>query len=444
MIDIKRIPDEAVQVLKDLKTNGYESYFVGGSIRDLLLGKKPKDFDICTAATSDQVKEIFKKVIDTGLKFGTASVLVKNGSVEVTTFRKRVDFVNGERQGVACFGNSPEEDVKARDFTINSLLFDGDKVIDLVGGLADLSDRKLRAIGVPADRFNEDALRMMRAIRISCQIEFSIEVNTLQAICDYAGLIQNVSQERVRDELIKILTSELPSTGVRLLQETGILRFILPELDACSEFQQRNSYHDKDVFEHILAVLENTPNDLVLRLAALLHDIAKPCTFSIDEKGVGHFYNHNTVGQKMSQQIMTRLKFDNKTTQSVGTLIREHMSKLQTPRLSTVKKLIQRTGIENIGRLIDLQIADEAGSTPPHNFKPFDVLREKVEYIIDHGDPINIGDLAIGGQDLITMGFNQGPEIGRVLKQLLKHVIDNPEFNNKEKLSEMAMRIKSE
>ncbi len=444
MIDINRIPDEAFQVLKNLKTNGYESYFVGGAIRDLLLGRQPKDFDICTAATPDQVKEIFKKVIDTGLKFGTVTVLVMNRSIEVTTFRKSADFINGERRGVVGFGDSPEEDVKARDFTINSLLFDGDKVIDLVGGLADLSERKLRAIGVPVERFNEDALRMMRGIRHSCQLEFNIEDNTLQAICHCAGLIQKISQERVRDELVKILISELPSTGVRLLQETGMLKFLIPELDACSKFEQRNSYHNKDVFEHILAVLENTPNDLVLRLAALFHDIAKPCTLSIDDKGVGHFYNHNIVGQKMSQQIMRTLKFDNKTTQSVGILIREHMNKLQNPRLSTVKRLIQRTGVENIGRLIDLQIADEAGSAPPHNFEPFEALREKVRCIIDRGDPINIGDLAIGGQDLMTMGFSRGPEIGRVLKQLLKYVIDNPQFNTKEKLLEFAMMIKSE
>lgn len=427
MIDVKAIPDEALKVLKHLKSNGYESYFVGGSIRDLLLGKKPKDFDICTGATSEQVKEIFERVFDTGLKFGTVTVLTEGDSIEVTTFRK---------------GDAPEEDVKARDFTINGLLYDGEKVIDLVGGLDDLAEKKIRAIGVASDRFNEDALRMMRAIRISCQLKFGIEENTLEAIGNCAELIAKASQERVRDELVKILTSEQPTAGIRLLQETGILKFILPELEACFNFQQHNSYHDKDVFEHILTVLENTPNDLILRLAALLHDIAKPCTFSLDDKGVGHFYNHNILGQEMSRQIMNRLKFNHKTMYSVGILIREHMSKLQNPKTSTVKKLIQRTGRENIGRLIDLMIADETGSAPPHNFKPFEDLRKKVEDIMNHNDPIHMTDLAIDGQDLIKLGFQQGPEIGKVLKQLLEYVLDTPELNNKEKLLELSMRIK--
>jgi len=306
-----------------------------------------------------------------------------NIAVEVTTFR----------------GASPEEDVKSRDFTINALLFDGNKVIDLVDGLKDLDDKTIRAIGNPGDRFKEDALRMIRAVRLSCQLNFDIDHDTIRAIGLRAELIQKTAPERIRDELVKILTTNVPSEGLRLLQSTGLLKYFLPELEACYKFDQRNPYHDKDVFDHIVAVVENTPNDQVLRLAALLHDIGKPCTFSIDEKGVGHFYNHNIVGQNMSRQILTRLKFDNKTIDSVGKLIREHMCRLNNPRLNAVKKLIQRTGNGDIGRLLDLQFADEAGSASPHNFKPFEDLKEKVEYIIEIGDPLHIEDLAIGGRD---------------------------------------------
>lgn len=426
MIDKKQIPSEAMHVLSELRNNGYAGYLVGGCIRDLLLGKTPKDFDICTAATPNVVKNIFGKVIDTGLKFGTVTVLINSMAIEVTTFR----------------GDSPEQDVKSRDFTINALLFDGDKVIDLVGGLKDLENKTIKAIDNPGDRFKEDALRMMRGIRFSCQLEFNLQDDTLQAINLLADLIQHTAPERIRDELVKILTSRVPSEGLRLMQSTGLLKYILPELEACFKFDQRNAYHDKDVFDHIMAVVDNTPNDPVVRLAALLHDIGKPCTFTVDEKGVGHFYKHNLVGQKMSQRILTKLKFDNKTIDSVGTIIREHMSKLQNPRLSTVKKLIQRTGLSNIDRLLDLQLADEAGSAPPHNIEPLQDLREKVKLIIENGDPLHIEDLALGGQGLISMGFNEGPEIGRILNQLLKHVIDNPEFNNIEKLSEIAMKMK--
>lgn len=444
MIDKNKIPIEAIQVLSSLRSNGCDSYLVGGCIRDLLLGKEPKDFDICTAATPNEVKNIFDKVIDTGLKFGTVTVLMNGLAIEVTTFRKSVDFEDGERHSITGFGDSPEQDVKSRDFTINALLFDGEKVIDLVGGLKDLDAKIIRAIGTPGDRFREDALRMIRAIRFSCQLNFRIEDETLQAIGSLADLIQKTAPERIRDELLKILTSRIPSEGLRLLQSTGLLKYFLPELVACYKFDQCNPYHDKDVFDHILAVVENVPNDSVLRMAALLHDIAKPCTFSIDEKGVGHFYKHNIIGREIGQQIMTRLKFDNNTINSVGILIREHMSKLQNPRLSTVKKLMQRTGLSNIGRLLDLQIADEAGSAPPHNFKPLEDLREKVKFILETGEPLYIEDLAIGGQDLISMGFDQGPEIGRILKHLLKYVINNPELNNREKLSELAIKIKSE
>jgi tRNA nucleotidyltransferase (CCA-adding enzyme) len=362
-------------------------------------------------------------------------------AIEVTTFRKSVEFEDGERHSITGFSNSPEQDINSRDFTINALLFDGDKVIDLVGGLKDLDNKIIRAVGIPGDRFTEDALRMVRAIRFSCQLNFSIEHNTLGTIGLLADLIKKAAPERIRDELVKILSSPVPSTGLRLLQSTGLLKYFLPELEACYKFDQLNPYHDKDVFDHILAVVDYTPNDPVLRMSALLHDIAKPEAFTIDDKGIGHFYDHNLKGETLSRLIMGRLKYDNKTTDIVGNLVREHMSKLQNPRPATVKKLINRVGAGNVFRLIDLMMADEAGSAPPHNFEPMAALKDEVQRILKNAEPLAIRDLAVSGEDLIEMGFKEGPEIGLVLNKLLKRVIASPELNNKKLLSEMARKL---
>ncbi|MEL7565656.1 MAG: CCA tRNA nucleotidyltransferase [Dehalobacterium sp.] len=420
MIQKSKIPIEIREILKRLGDQGYKSFIVGGAVRDLLLGKIPNDYDICTGATPDKLKDIFHKVIDTGVKFGTVTVQNGNFFVEVTTFRKGVN------------GRSLEEDVKSRDFTINGLLFDGENLIDLVGGLKDLTKEIIRAIENPHDRFKEDALRMLRAVRLRCQLGFEIEDVTFRSIYRHAHMIQGVAQERIRDELVKILISDQPADGLRILHDTGLLKFILPELDVCYNFDQKNFHHDKNVFDHILAVIDNTPNDLILRLSALLHDIAKPQTFALDENGVGHFYLHNLKGEEISKTILTRLKFDGKTIDIVGTLVREHMSKLSLLRGSTIKRLINRVGRENIFKLIDLQIADEKGSAPPHNFKIFEDLKKEIDKIFTNNDPLTLGDLAIGGRDLQELGFQPGPDMGKVLNMLLNRVIKKPKLNKKE------------
>jgi len=432
MIQKNKIPIEVMEVLKRLCDQGYKSFIVGGAVRDLLLGKIPKDYDICTDAAPDKVKDIFDKVIDTGLKFGTVAVQHGKFFVEVTTFRKGIN------------GKSPEEDVRSRDFTINGLLFDGENLIDLVGGLEDLTGQIIRAIENPHERFKEDALRMMRAVRLHCQLGFQIEDDTFRSISSNANIIQGVAQERIRDELVKILISDKPADGLKILHKTGMLEFILPELDACHNFDQKNFHHNKDVFDHILAVTDNTPNDLILRLAALLHDIAKPQTFSLDENGVGHFYLHNLKGEEMTKAILTRLKFDSKTIDVVGTLVREHMSKLFLLRGSTIKRLINRVGRENIFKLIDLQIADEKGSAPPHNLKIFDDLRKEIDKIFANNEPLKLGDLAIGGTDLKELGFQPDPDMGKVLNILLNRVIKKPKLNKKEILVKIALELKKQ
>lgn len=444
MIEKNKIPIEVREILNRLCDRGYLSFMVGGAVRDLLLGKNPKDYDICTAATPEEVKDIFQqnKVIDTGVKFGTVTVLNSTFSVEVTTFRSSITTEEGKRISIDPFSKSPEEDVKARDFTINGLLFDGDKIIDLVGGLKDLAEGRIRAIGHPQDRWKEDALRMMRAARLHCQLGFEMEHTTFDSISAHADMIQGVAQERIRDELVKILISDQPAKGLRTLHQTGLLPFVLPELAACHHFDQKNVHHDKDIFEHILAVVAYIPNDLVLRLSALLHDIAKPQTFFVDEKGVGHFYLHHLKGQEMSREILTRLKFDKKTIDVVGILVREHMSKLRILRRGTIRRLINRVGRENIYQLIDLQIADEAGSASPHNFKIYEDLKQEVADILDNQEPLEIQDLAIGGKELKELGFESGPEMGKVLNILLDKVLNKPKLNKKEVLRKIALQLK--
>lgn len=328
MIDKSKIPDEAFYILNDLNDLSYESYICGGAIRDILLGKTVKDFDITTQATPEEVMDIFKgryTVLPTGIDHGTVTVMVNKMPIEVTTFRTDGEYSNGRKPDLVEFIRNVKDDVNRRDFTINSLLYDGKYIIDYVGGLLDLNNKKIRAIGNADDRFKDDALRMMRCIRFSCQLSFNIVKSTIQSIERNAELIKNVSQERIRDELVKILMSDKPSKGIGLLAKTNLLKYILPELQSCVGFDQHNKHHNKNVFNHILKVLESTPCVLNIRLAALFHDIGKPMCFTIDEHGEGHFYNHHKIGADKTREIMKRLKFDNETINNVCILVYEHM-----------------------------------------------------------------------------------------------------------------------
>ncbi|HZW82365.1 MAG TPA: CCA tRNA nucleotidyltransferase [Candidatus Deferrimicrobium sp.] len=434
-IDPFDIPSTVQHILKVLQLRGFESYLVGGCVRDLLLARSPKDYDICTEATPKDVGDIFERVAPIGIKFGTVTVLCGDQHVEVTSMRKPYIPSQDESHHGAC---KVEADVKLRDFTINALLFDGSELVDYVDGLNDLRCRTIRAVGDAEERFREDPLRLIRAIRFSCQLNFKIETNTYQAIAANAKLISCVSLERVRDELTLLLTSESPAKGIRLLQTTGILQYILPELQKCYRFEQRNKHHDKDVFEHILAVLDHTPNNLLVRLAALLHDVGKPETFTIGSNGVGHFYGHNEVGYGLSKQILSRLKYDKRTVEATSILVKEHMNKLNSTQTKAIKRLINRVGKDKINMLIDLQIADIAGSAPPHDFRQLEELRVRLLEIIVQEVPLELKDLAINGTDLINLGINNGSDIGRMLDKLLQKILDDPELNRRDILLQLV------
>ncbi|WP_418792082.1 CCA tRNA nucleotidyltransferase [Phosphitispora sp. TUW77] len=389
------------------------------------MGRKPVDFDICTSARPEQVKEMFAKVFDSGVKYGTVTVLLGEKAFEVTTFRNR-------------FGSDVIEDVKTRDFTINGLLFDGEKVLDYVNGLEDINNRLIRAIGSPQTRFGEDALRMIRAVRLSCQLGFTIEKETFDAISANTRLLENTAVERIRDEFVKILMCRNPSRGVRNLQAAGLLQKFLPELQDCFGFEQHNPHHDKDVFEHSMAVLDNISGDPVLRQAALLHDIGKPRTFTLDNNGKGHFYSHHIVGGDMAIEIMSRLRFDRRSVITVSALVTDHMSRFAYLRKGGVKKLINRVGLENIERLIRLQEADILGSAGPYDFRILMDLVKEINKVVNRNEPLKVKDLAIGGRDLIQLGIKEGPEVGCILKKLLVKVWEDPGINNREMLITIA------
>lgn len=320
------IPNYVEYVMIHLQENKYKVYLVGGGVRDIFNNKEPKDYDLTTSATPEQVKKLFRKVVSTGEKHGTVTVIVLGEHIEVTTLRRDGIYKDNRHPEEVMFTTGLKEDVARRDFTINSIAIDIDgNVYDYFNGLKDIENKIIRAVGDPDKRFNEDALRMIRAIRFSAQYDFDIEEETENSIIRNAYLIQMVSKERIRDELCKILISNYPGYGIEMLQKCNLLQYIIPELCECINFDQRNIHHDKNVFDHIISVLNYTPNILNVRLAALLHDIGKPMCFTIDENNQGHFYQHHIIGAEMTKSILERLKFDTKTINNVSILVKEHM-----------------------------------------------------------------------------------------------------------------------
>ncbi|WP_432664100.1 CCA tRNA nucleotidyltransferase [Wukongibacter baidiensis] len=429
-----QIPEKVNRILDVLNNYNYEGYIVGGCVRDSILGREPNDWDICTNCKPERMLEIFDgfKVVPTGLKHGTVTIVIEKEHFEVTTFRIDKDYNDGRRPDKVEFTRDLREDLKRRDFTINAMAYGRrEGLIDYYGGMDDISSKKVRCVGEPSQRFSEDYLRMLRAVRFSTQLGYELEPKTFNGIGELSNNIVYISKERIREELNKILLSNEPSKGFRLLLETGLLGHIIPEMVQCINFEQRNPHHDKDVFNHIMSVLDNTKKDLVLRLAALLHDIAKPSCFSIDEEGVGHFYSHHMKGMDMAEEILKGLKYDNQTIDLVKVLVKEHMSKFHelTPRI--VKRLINRVGVDNIERLFELQRADIKGSSEPHDFSSIEEVKELYMKIINEKQPLSVKDLEINGRDLMQIGIPQGKEIGIILEKLLEKVLDNPEINKK-------------
>lgn len=437
------LPNEVDVVLRRLKSNNYDAYVVGGSIRDITIGLLPHDWDVATSALPKEVMEIFKdyKTVETGIKYGTVTVIINDKPIEITTFRNEGLYTDGRRPEWISFGKSIIEDLRRRDFTINAIAYNReDGFIDPYGGLKDINDKVIRCVGDPKERFLEDALRMMRAVRFCCQLDFYIEKNTLSAIYKCSDRLKKISIERITAEFFKILTSQNPIKGLNILEKTKLLDYFLPELTTAVGFDQKNPNHDKDVFDHTLCVVDRCPNDLDTRLAGLFHDIGKPSCFFIDEEGIGHFYGHNKKSAQMAEDILTRWKCSKDRIKIVTNLVREHMIFHNQLGNKGLKRLIGRIGRENIHKLIALNKADISCSCGSILQDEIEKIESSIREILSSKEAMTVRDLAINGRDIIQLGIPQGKRIGEILNYLLELVLENPEYNTKEKLIDIVQR----
>lgn len=439
-----RLPEEVEIIMDILNKNHFEAFVVGGCVRDCLLQKAPMDWDITTNASPQHIVQIFKvenyRVIETGLKHGTVTVVIKKQNFEITTYRIDGEYLDNRRPSEVTFTSSLKEDLMRRDFTINAMAYNHmHGLVDFHNGILHLENKIIKAVGIADKRFSEDGLRMLRAIRFACQLNFYIDEEIKDSLRCNSNLLENISKERIKDELCKILVSDFPSRGIELLMEFNLMKHIIPQLYACQGFNQRNKHHDKDVLKHSLAVLDAVPPRLNLRLAALLHDIAKPECFTEDKYGEGHFLKHNIKGAVMAKNILKTLKFDNKTIEKVYILILEHMSRLEKPKEATIKRLIARVGQENLEDLFLLQIADSKGCAKEYiDCDEIITTRAISKRILEEKEPLSIKDLNITGRELLSLGILQGKAMGVILNELLNLVIEDPKLNCSEKLVEIV------
>jgi tRNA nucleotidyltransferase (CCA-adding enzyme) len=424
-------PEHIQLIFKKLSAHGYETYAVGGCVRDMILGIEPQDFDMVCSATLAQISDIFSHTIPVGARYGTIMVVIDHQAVELSTYR----HVTLDRKVSAL-----ERDLAGRDFTINAMAMDENGVLfDPWGGQADLRAGLVRATCDRAEElFSDDPLRMMRAIRFAIKFNARIAESTYEAILRMNHLLAGVARERVRDELNIIITSERAAEGIRELQTCGLMTHVIPEIDAMVGFDQRNFRHNKDLFEHSLAVLQGVPARIEVRLAALLHDIGKPACFTVDQNGVGHFYNHHVAGMEIARTILKRLKYDSQTINIVANLVGSHMTRYAKLRSSSLKQLIKQVGEDNLDGMYELQKADILGSAPPFDFSELEKMRSEIENILATEQPLTIKDLALNGNDLITLGYPAGKLLGETLQRLLTVVLEDPEKNQREILLDMA------
>lgn len=437
------IPKDVKFIINRFSNNNHKAFMVGGCVRDSLLGKVPKDYDITTSALPEETLSLFDKTIPTGIKHGTITVMINNEPYEVTTFRTDGDYKDNRRPDSVIFVRNIKEDLSRRDFTINALAYnEKDGLIDYFNGISDLKNSIISCVGNPDERFKEDALRMLRAIRFSCQLGFDIKYDTLLAIKNNCKLIKNISPERIRDELCKIIISNNPSLGIQLLEDTNILEEILPDLHKLVKYTPNCNNHNRDVFSHTLKVLSKTSNDLTLRLSALFHDIGKLKTMTFLENGHCYFPGHSRESSIMTKEILSGLAFDNSTISNVCSLIDNHLvlNVDHLPSDGEVKRLLNKVGSHNIYKLLDLQRADVNSLWTPDPFLyKINFISERVDYILNNNEPLTIKDLDINGKILISeLNISPGKILGEILSYLLEQVLDNSSLNNKSILLELS------
>ena len=442
-----QIPKHANYIIKTLQHHGYEAYIVGGCVRDAVLGRTPSDWDITTSAKPLQIKSIFNKTIDTGLKHGTVTVMMEKEGYEVTTYRIDGTYEDHRRPNEVTFTTSLKEDLMRRDFTINAMAYnEKDGLVDMFGGIEDLQNKIVRCVGKADDRFDEDALRMLRAIRFAAQLGFEIDEEAKDAIRRKHQFLKDVSAERIQVELTKTLTSAHPEL-IKTAYELGMTSVFLPEFDEMMATSQNNPHHKYNVGDHTVEVLKNIDSDKVKRIAALLHDVAKPVTKSTDNQGIDHFYNHYKKSAEMSEIILRRLKYDNNTIKGVKHLIEWHDFRWDDESyagIAKVRRLVSKVGIDYFEALLDLQRADILGQSNYLQDKKLKVLDEVAAIYQDvkrNHDCLTIKDLKIDGVDLIRSGIPAGKRMGMILERLLDMVIEEPKLNQRPILLELAKKI---
>ena len=432
------IPQGAAWVLKQLRDAGYEAYVVGGCVRDSLLHRMPDDWDITTSAKPEDTKRIFRRTVDTGIQHGTVTVMVDRTGYEVTTYRIDGEYADGRHPEHVTFTASLLEDLKRRDFTINAMAYSpAEGLVDEFDGIGDINRRVIRAVGDPVQRFTEDALRMMRAIRFSAQLDYRIDEDTREGIRLLAPNLQKVSAERIRVELEKLLLSEHPEE-LKEAYELGLLRQFLPELSECMECGQNNPHHCLSVGDHILCAVKAARRDKVLRLALLLHDIAKPQVKTTDENEIDHFHGHAARSAALADRILRDLKYDNQTREAAVRLIAWHDCNLGDS-LPEIRKSISELGEEWFLPLLEVKTSDVEAQSDYQRDEKLDKIeywRNAFEEIRRAGDCLSLKDLAVSGKDLIAAGAAPGKEIGRILHEMLEEVLREPAHNTREYLLE--------
>lgn len=435
---IIKLPEDVKKVINRIEAAGFEAFAVGGCIRDSILGRNPNDWDITTSAKPEQIKAIFSHTIDTGIEHGTVTVMINHVGYEVTTYRIDGEYEDSRHPKSVTFTADLVEDLRRRDFTINAMAYNENRgLVDAFDGIKDLDNKVIRAVGDAKERFTEDALRMMRAVRFSAQLGYEIEEDTKKAILELAPTLRNISAERIQVELVKLVTSNHPEK-MWDLYETGITAIIMPEFDEAMKCEQHNPHHMYTVGDHIVHSMMAIDADKDLRLAMMIHDLGKPACKTTDEDGVDHFHGHQVVSEKMSKDILRRLKFDNDTIRMVSRLVLHHDYRIEEGR-KYVRRAINKIGEDAFPRLLLVQQADlDAQSDYKRDEKQakLDTTKRLYQEVLNHHECTTLKDLAISGADLIAWGMKPGKELGAVLAQMLTEVIEDPSFNEKERLHE--------
>lgn len=434
------IPEDVKEVLKVLHDQGHEAYIVGGCVRDMILGDEPHDYDITSSAEPVEVKGLFKHTIDTGIEHGTVTVMLNKVGYEVTTYRVDGDYTDHRRPDQVHFTKSLKEDLKRRDFTINAMAYNEEEgIVDLFNGREDLDNGVIKCVGNPLERFEEDALRMLRAIRFAARFHFEIEEKTSEAIRSLSGLISKVSAERIHVELTKTLCSDYPE-DIEKLVTYGLIEHVIPEFMPNINMAQNHPYHVYTVDQHTYACLKHTAPTEALRWAIYLHDIGKGYSKTTDEDGIDHFYGHVQKSVELSRDILNRLKFDNKTKKRVLDLIDYHDYRFK-PSLKATRRAMAKMGKDLFLDYIEVQKADISGQAPDKCEARIEELAVKTELyheLIEKQACVTIKDMAISGNDLMALGMERGQAVGLLLHYLLDQVIENPSLNKEETLLQMA------